>query len=199
MTTMARSVHGLGRCSFGAGLALGLALGGCYTVDFDEAMPDVYYCKGDTDCGQDQSCEQFRCAADVGPQVEITLPEPLTAIGGDEDVLIVDYNVDNFTITDSTEIIEGEGQLLISIDDGALTTIELTNDGAAVDIGDTLEPGAHRLWVQAVYGDGETVYANPGATAYTVCVLGSQTRGIDPAACESHLGSQIFDYLRPRP
>lgn len=37
------------------------------------------------------------------------------------------------------------------------------------------------------------------ATAYTVCVLGSQTRGIDPAACESHLGSQIFDYLRPRP
>lgn len=35
------------------------------------------------------------------------------------------------------------------------------------------------------------------ATAYTVCVLGSQTRNIDPAACESHLGGEMFDYLRP--
>lgn len=177
MAPKARSIFGPGFAV--RGFALGVfafgGLVGCYTVDFDETKPDVYYCKGDTDCSKQQSCQQFRCVADIGPQVEITLPEPLTPVGADEDVLIVDYNVSNFTLSDSSERVEGQGKLLISIDGGALSTIALTESGAAVDIADALDPGAHRVWVQAVYGDGETVYANPGATAYTVFYIVEQT------------------------
>jgi len=65
--------------------------------------------------------------------------------------------------------------------------------GATVVIGATLDIPARITALE------EWRVEQTRATAYTVCVLGSQTRGIDPAACESHLGSQIFDYLRPRP
>lgn len=33
---------------------------------------------------------------------------------------------------------------------------------------------------------------------YVICVLGSQSRGYDATACESHLSLQLLDYLRPR-
>lgn len=161
---MRRSLLLSGLAGFGFA-AVGLV--GCYTVEFDEATPDVYYCTEDSECGSDQACVIFRCVDDSGPQVRITLPEPLTLIDQGEAELVVDYAVSSFTISDSNAVVEGQGKILASIDNQEFSTLAVTDDGVALDISAGLPPGAHRLWVQAVYGDG-TPYTNPGATAFVV-------------------------------
>ncbi len=160
-----------------AGVGLALAgLVGCYTVDFDETKPEVYYCEADSDCGSNQACQRFRCVDDSGPQLRITLPEPLTPIDVNDTTLVVDYAISNFTVSDSNENIDGQGKLLVSIDDGEFSTLAVTEDGIALDISPGLEPGAHRLRIQAVFGDGVTPYENPGASAYVAFFVEEKTQ-----------------------
>jgi hypothetical protein len=155
----------------GFGLAV-VGLAGCYTVDFDEQRPDVYYCTADNQCSDNQACVTFRCVDDIGPQVRITLPEPdpLTPVDSTSTDLVVGYAADNFTISDSNAVVEGQGKILASIDNQEFSTVSVTPDGVKLDISAGLPLGAHRLWIQAVYGD-LTPYDNPGATASVAFVV----------------------------
>jgi hypothetical protein len=138
---------------------------GCYTVDFDETLENVYYCQSDSDCGETQACFQSRCVDDSGPQVVVTGPEPLQNVAFGTATLTANYSIQNFEISDANAVVEGEGKVRVSVagtDIENLALIEATD----LDIS-TLAPGAYSLIVQAVYGDG-TPYDNPGAIAHTV-------------------------------
>lgn len=149
--------------------ALALAgLAGCYTASFDENQPDVYYCVESSDCLADQACELFRCVSDVGPQLRLTLPEPLTLVTTTE--LTVDFEPTDFVISDANHNTEGEGKVRITIDGGVIEETVVT-EGALVDI-TSLSPGAHRIEIQAVYGDG-TPYSNPSSYDYTAFFIQS--------------------------
>lgn len=159
MSTTCRSIV----CSL-ATLTMGVTVG-CYKVDFDETLADVYYCVSDSECGESQACSQFRCVDDSGPQVVVTGPEPLQNVAFGTATLTANYDIENFTISDANAVVEGEGKVHVSIAGTDISTLALI-DAADLDIS-TLSPGAYRVFVQAVYGDG-TPYDNPGATAYTV-------------------------------
>jgi hypothetical protein len=150
-----------------ATLAMGITVG-CYKIDFDETLSDVYYCVSDSECGDSQACFQFRCVDDSGPRVSVTGPEPLQNVAFGTATLTANYDIENFTINDANAVVEGEGKVLVSIAGTDITTTAVIG-AAELDIS-ALEPGAHRLFVQAVYGDG-TPYENPSATAYTVFYL----------------------------
>jgi hypothetical protein len=147
-----------------ASLAMGLTVG-CYKIDFDETLGDVYYCLSDSECGESQACSQFRCVDDSGPQVTVTGPESLQNVAFGTATLTANYNIQNFTINDANAVVEGEGKVRVSIAGTDISTLAVIG-AADLDIS-TLTPGAYRLLVQATYGDG-TPYENPGATAYTV-------------------------------
>lgn len=156
-------------------LALGFAgLLGCYTANFNEDSSGVYYCKADSDCRQGQACAQFRCVANLGPQVLIKEPELLTEIPANQTSLLVTYEIAGLTVSDSNERVEGQGKVLVRVDDSELSMVSTSPQGLELDLAGGLEPGAHRLWVRAVYGDG-TPYANPGATAYAAFYVVEQT------------------------
>jgi len=159
-------------------LAAGLAFGGllgCYTVDFDANQTGAYYCKADADCLPDHACERFRCVADVGPTVVIKEPELLTEIRDGTSSYVVTYDVSDFIVSDSNELVEGQGKLLLSVDGGAIEMVSTNDKGFALDLSAGLAPGAHRLQVQAVFGDGQTPYTNPSATDHTVFYIVEQT------------------------
>jgi hypothetical protein len=139
---------------------------GCYTVDFDESLSDVYYCQADSECASSQSCFQFRCVDDSGPRVTITGPEPLQNLAFGTATVTANYNIENFTISDSNAKVEGEGKVKVSIMGTEISTVSLIEAGAELDIS-SLPPGAYHLRVEAVYGD-ERPYENPSASAYTV-------------------------------
>jgi hypothetical protein len=144
-------------------LAVGITAG-CYKIDFDETLSGVYYCVSDSECGDSQACFQSRCVDDSGPQVIVTGPEPLQNVAFGTATLTANYQIQNFTISDANAVVEGEGKVQVSI---AGTDIAATAmiEAADLDIS-SLAPGAYRLFVQAVYGDG-TPYENPSASAYT--------------------------------
>jgi hypothetical protein len=145
-------------------LAMGVTVG-CYTVDFDETLSDVYYCVSASECGDSQTCFQSRCVDDSGPKVVVTGPEPLQNFAFGTATLTANYNIQDFTISDANAVVEGEGKVLVSIAGTDITTTAMI-EAADLDI-TSLAPGAYRLLVQAVYGDG-TPYENPSASAYTV-------------------------------
>lgn len=145
---------------------------GCYTIDFDEALSDVYYCLDSSECGDSQACWQFRCVDDRGPQVEITGPEPLQNLAFGSTTITANYNITDFTISDSNESVEGQGKVEVSIDGTDLSAISVIAGGAELDIS-SLTPGAYRLRARAVRGD-ETPYENPSASAYTVFYVEDQ-------------------------
>src|SRR5690606_37601062 len=58
----------------------------------------------------------------------------------------------------------GEGKVRITIDSGTIEQTVVT-EGAVIDIS-ALAPGAHRVEIQAVYGDG-TPYDNPSSYDHT--------------------------------
>jgi hypothetical protein len=144
----------------------GLALAGCYTVDFDENKSDIYYCQADGDCLKTHACVEFRCVENIGPKAMIQVPEALTDYESPLTSLIVDYEIKDFIISESNENIEGQGKVLVNVDD--IYTVLADTQGVELDLGSGLGPGAHRLWIQAFYGDGQTPYTNPGATALSV-------------------------------
>jgi hypothetical protein len=146
-------------------LAMGFTVG-CYTVDFDETLGDVYYCVSDSDCAASQACFEFRCVHDTGPRMLVTGPELLQNLAFDSDTLTANYTVENFTISDANAVVEGEGKVKVSVMGTDISVTSVIEAGAELDIS-SLEPGAHHLLVQAVYGDG-TPYENPSASAYTV-------------------------------
>jgi hypothetical protein len=137
-------------------------LAGCYSTAFDEARPDVYYCVDSSECLSSQACAQFRCVSDSGPELTLSLPEPLTLVAIDE--LTVDFAATGLVLSDANHKVEGEGKVRISID-GVVILESYSEAGELVDITD-LEAGAHRIEIQAIYGDG-TPYSNPSASAYT--------------------------------
>ena len=148
---------------------LGLALGGlvgCYTVDFDEAESNVFYCQSDDECLDTQACSQFRCVDNRGPQVRIGLPEPLTLV--DDGSIEVAYELADFRVAEGDGRVDGEGKILVELDDGSqLNPVLSTNpEGIQLDVS-SLRPGPHRLFVEAVFGDG-TPYGNPGARDFIV-------------------------------
>lgn len=150
-------------------LALAFAgLAGCYSNAFDEAAPNVYYCVENSDCLSMQACQQFRCVSDVGPRLQLSLPEPLTLVTSDQ--LTVDFSTSNFELSESNHFIEGEGKVRISID-GKIVADSYSEAGELIDI-TNLEPGAHRIEIQAIYGDG-TPYRNPSAHAFTAFFIES--------------------------
>ncbi|WP_146155448.1 hypothetical protein [Enhygromyxa salina] len=164
------------RClSFALALPVALALGGgagCYTVDFDETLSNVYYCQAVADCGANQACWQNRCVDDSGPVVTVTGPESLQNLTFDAQTLTVNYSTSNFTISDSNEVVEGEGKIAVSVAGTDISTVSVVSAGAQLDIS-SLEPGAYRLLVEAVHGDG-TPYDNPSASTYTVFYIEDQ-------------------------
>ena len=139
---------------------------GCYSIDFDETKSGVYYCTTDTDCGASQACFQFRCVDDSGPQVLVTGPESLQNFAFGTATLTANYTIDNFTISDANANVEGQGKVKVSVVGTDIEVTSIIEAGAEIDIS-SLEPGAHHLLVQAVYGDG-TPYENPSASAYAV-------------------------------
>jgi hypothetical protein len=145
--------------------AVGITIG-CYNVDFDETLSDVYYCASDDDCGESQACFQYRCVDDSGPQVVVTGPEPLQNLAFGSTTLTANYDIQNFTISDANAVVEGQGKVQVSIVGTDISATSIIEAGAELDIS-TLAPGAYHLLVQAVYGDG-TPYTNPGASAYAV-------------------------------
>jgi hypothetical protein len=157
------------RLSFILALPLGLAtagLVGCYTVDFDESLADVYYCQSDDQCGENQACWEFRCVDDSGPQVEITGPERLQNLPFGTASLTANFNVRDFTYSDSNEKVEGQGKVEISVMGTDISMVLFVEEGAVLDIS-SLEPGAHRVRVRALHGD-DSPYKNPSATAHAV-------------------------------
>jgi hypothetical protein len=146
-------------------LTMGVTIG-CYSVNFDETLSDVYYCLSDADCGESQACFQFRCVDDSGPQVVVTGPELLQNLAFGSATLTANYDIQNFTISDANAVVEGEGKVQVSIAGTDISAISIVEAGAELNIS-TLTPGAYHLHVQAVYGDG-TPYTNPGASAYTL-------------------------------
>lgn len=157
------------RLSFVLALPAAFALGGsvgCYTVDFDETLSNVYYCQTSADCGENQACWQFRCVDDTGPALTVTGPEALQNLTFDAEMLTVNYSATNFTISDSNNVVEGEGKIAVSIVGTDISTISVIEQGAQLNIS-TLGPGTHRVLVQAVRGDG-TPYENPSASVHTV-------------------------------
>jgi len=137
-------------------------LAGCYSNAFDEAITNVYYCVENSDCLSSQACDQFRCVSDSGPHLQLTLPEPLTLVTSTQ--LTVDFSSTDFTLSEANHFKEGEGKVRISID-GEVVLESFSEAGELVDI-TGLEPGAHRIEIQAIYGDG-TPYDNPSASDYT--------------------------------
>lgn len=146
-----------------AALAMGLTVG-CYNVDFDETLSDVYYCVSESDCGESQACFQARCVDDSGPQLAITGPEALQNVAFGTATLTANFDIQNFTISDANAVVEGEGRVHVSIADTDISALAMIS-AADLDIS-TLTPGPYRLRVQAVRGDGSP-YENPSATAYT--------------------------------
>jgi hypothetical protein len=149
------------RKQFLALMFAGLA-GGCYSNAFDEALPNVYYCIDHGDCLSSQACSQFTCVDDSGPELTLGLPEPLTIFTIDE--LIVDFDATNLVLSDANHFAEGEGKVRISID-GVVVVETFSDAGEVLDISG-LAPGAHRIELQAIHGDG-TPYSNPSAYTYT--------------------------------
>ena len=100
-------------------VTLGLAaagLLGCYTVDFDQNADGVYYCTADADCSESQSCAQFVCVDDSGPQVGITSPELLQNVEFGTATIDVNYgSTTNFTVSESNSVVEGEGKMLVKV------------------------------------------------------------------------------------
>ncbi|KIG18123.1 hypothetical protein DB30_02010 [Enhygromyxa salina] len=175
-----------------------LALGGvvaCYTADFDETLSDVYYCQTDSECGKTQVCSQFRCVDDSGPQVRVTGPEPLQNLQFGTDLLTVNYATEGLNITDSNAHTEGDGKLLVSIAGTEISTTSIIAQGAQLDIS-SLAPGAHRLLVQAVYGDG-TPYTNPSATGSAVFYLEDENPMRPQAAIVSPLPGYVHALGEP--
>lgn len=150
---------------------LSLASVGCYTVEFDEQVSDAYYCTADDECLATQACSQFRCVDDRGPGIEISGPEkdPPTEVGSDEPNLNVTLQIADFTLDEGTNVRDGFGKVLLTIDPHAELPISQVVDtkDSQIDLGMGLAPGAHRLIAQATYGDG-TPYANPSAKDYVV-------------------------------
>lgn len=143
-------------------------LAGCYSNAFDEVITNVYYCVENSDCLSSQACQQFRCVSDSGPHLQLSLPEPLTLVTTTQ--LTVDFSSTDFVLSDANHFKEGEGKVRISID-GEVVTESYSKDGELVDI-TALEPGAHRIEIQAIYGDG-TPYSNPSSYAYTAFFIES--------------------------
>lgn len=141
---------------------------GCYSADFDAQRSDVYYCSADADCLESQACARFRCVDDLGPQARLSLPEPLTLVPTAADELIVDFEIGEFSISESNEVVDGQGKVRVRIDD--LIDELVVTEGAVIDIAGALEPGAHRVEIEAVHGDGSP-YENPGARDYEVFFL----------------------------
>lgn len=182
----------MNRLSLALVLPVVFALGGaiaCYTADFDETASDVYYCQTSSECGETQTCFQFRCVDDTGPQVRVTGPESLQNLQFGTAMVTVNYTTEGLTVTDSNAKTEGEGKLLVSIAGTELSTTSIVSQGAQLDIS-TLAPGAHRLLVQAVYGDG-TPYTNPSATAATVFYLEDENPERPQAAIVSPLPGYV--------
>lgn len=148
-------------------LALACLGGACYGVNFDESKPEVYYCRTSDECLESQACAQFRCVDDRGPQITLTIPEsdPLTPFPQTTSMIAVDFDVADFTLSDSNDKIDGQGKVLISVDDGDISMVTF-NEGDQLALGGNLPVGAHRITVQAVHGDG-TPYENPGASDFT--------------------------------
>ncbi|PRP96288.1 hypothetical protein [Enhygromyxa salina] len=169
-----------------------LALAGmvaCYTADFDETLSDVYYCQTSTECGETQTCFQFRCVDDSGPHVRVTGPESLQNVQFGTATLTVNYTAEDFTVSDSNAKTEGEGKLVVSIAGTEISTTSIISQGAQLDIS-SLAPGAHRLLVQAVYGDG-TPYTNPSATGSAVFYLEAENPSRPQAALVSPLPGYV--------
>ena len=172
--------------------ALGGVFGGvvgCYTVDFDETASEVYYCQSSAECGETQACWQFRCVDDSGPRVLVTGPESLQNLQFGTAMVTVNYSTEGLTISDSNANVEGEGKLVVSVAGTELSTTSIVEQGAQLDIS-TLTPGAYRLVVQAVRGDG-TPYTNPSATAYTVFYLEDENPERPQAAIVSPLPGYV--------
>ena len=162
MTAMIRSPLAYALCAaFGLGATVS-----CYTVDFDENQADVFYCQSNDDCGSSQACWQFRCVDDTGPVATLTNPEKLNPFQNGEASLSVNYSFENFTVSDSASVVEGQGRVLVSVDGTSIEQFVESPDGVNLDIS-SLAPGAHRVKIQAVRGD-NTPYTNPSATAHQV-------------------------------
>ena len=141
----------------------------CYTVNFDEDQPDVFYCVSADDCGASQACWEFRCVDDSGPVAEVTAPEKLQNVANGTTELTVSYNFENFEVSDANTVVEGQGRVHVSIAGTDIAMVSQQSSGAVLDIS-SLRPGAHRVRIQALYGDG-TPYTNPSATLHQVFYL----------------------------
>ncbi|GEM_PF-2049462 len=138
---------------------------GCYGIDFDEARADVYYCQIDSECLATQACAEFRCVDNTGPALNLTLPEALTPFAADEQTLVVNFDVKNFSLSDSASNVDGTGKVAIAIDGERVNVTDIA--GAQLELGGSLGPGAHQLSIQAVFGDESTLYTNPSASDFT--------------------------------
>jgi hypothetical protein len=146
-----------------------LGLAACYTVEFDEQKTDAYYCQSNTDCLETQACSQFRCVDNRGPHLDISGPEGSTELDPGTTSLDVLVDVSNLVLDEKNTVEDGVGKLLLTIDPHSANPITalVDTDSAQLDLGDGLDPGAHRLVAQAVFGDG-TPYTNPSATTHRV-------------------------------
>lgn len=178
-------------------LSLGF-LTACYSVEFDEQVSDAYYCTADDQCLETQACAQFRCVDDRGPGLEIQGPEkePPSEIEDGETSLNVSIKISDFTLDEATNVRDGFGKILLTIDphgDLPISQLVDTKD-TQIDLGMGLAPGAHRLVAQAVYGD-ETPYENPSASDYVVffateAIERPQVAVLEPAPNHVHVVGQ---------
>ncbi|NVB39201.1 hypothetical protein G6O69_15265 [Pseudenhygromyxa sp. WMMC2535] len=165
--------HLLARLSLLA--ACGGLLGACYGVEFDERIEDVYYCQSSDECLEDQACKEFRCVDDIGPALQLNLPEVLTTLNN-TDELQVAFTPRDFVLSNSDERIDGQGMVVVAIDGQEVAVI--TDEPAALITLTDFDPGGHQVSVQAVHGDG-TPYENPSAFAFTTFFL-RDTNGLKP-------------------
>lgn len=174
-------------------------LAGCYTTEFDDNAGGVYYCAVDSDCNTGQACQAFACVDDSGPEVQITGPELLQNLASDTTDLTVNYALNDFTISDSDERIEGQGKVRVSIVGTDVEETSVLEQGAQLDI-TGLTPGAYRLVAEAVYGDG-SAYENPSASTYTVFYLEAdnperpQAAIVEPSPTQVHVVNEPLDVV----
>lgn len=157
--------------SAAAAALLGMGLGGCFTEQFDPDLSGVYYCQADSDCESNEQCELFRCVSDEGPQLEIRGPEEDgDAVDFGDSTMNVTVRGSGLELVEGSGKTEGEGFLRILIDGEQVGNRVVSGNleqspgvAESVDVSG-LEPGAHRLRVEAFYSD-DTAYENPGASA----------------------------------
>ncbi len=164
-----------------AALALGaMALGGCYTVDFDPTSGGAFVCSlaDEGDCPGGLTCVNGRCEDEgalpslsvLSPEDEIVLETSATIVGGADPYALsirIQGSLDLIGATAGEDHVFGQGHVAVFVDGEEQTIVDEGGIGSSTRVDVEIlnnVPGAHRIALQARRNDGVD-YDNDGALA----------------------------------